>query len=144
MKFTCKTLCACAVVAIAASALRAEGEGATPAPAKDPDARGAERFKAMDTDGNGTVSLVEFTAAHDKRISDMKTRMGDKWSEEKAAKMPKPEEVFKKADLNADGELTPEELRGAGQKRLEDRPRGPRGEKKNAAGALAPAAAPAQ
>ncbi len=145
MKLTCKTLCACAVVAIAASALRAEGEGAaTPTPAKDPAARGAERFKAMDADANGTVSLAEFTAAHEKRIADMKTRMGDKWDAEKAAKMPKPEEMFKKADVDADGALTPEELKDAGPRRMEGHPGGARGEKKQGGGAAAPAPAAAE
>jgi len=65
-----------------------------------------ERFKAMDTDGNGTVSLAEFKVAHKKRVAEMKKRMGDRWNEERASQRPKPQETFKKLDADGNGELT--------------------------------------
>lgn len=70
-------------------------------------------FKTMDTDTNGTVSLSEFTIAHEKRLADRKARMGDKWDAEKAAKMPTPEERFKKLDADGNGELTKDEMKKA-------------------------------
>jgi hypothetical protein len=76
-------------------------------PAGDPEAR----FKALDTDGNGTVSLAEFKAGHEKRMAAMKERMGDKFD---ASKAPNPDEIFKKIDANSDGQATKEEMKNAG------------------------------
>lgn len=67
-----------------------------------------ERFKAMDTDGNGTISLAEFKAGHEKRMAAMKERMGDKFD---ASKAPNPDETFKKIDKDGDGQLTKDELK---------------------------------
>ncbi len=72
--------------------------------------RAMERFKAADTDGNGTLSLAEFTVVHEKRVAEMKARMGDKWNEEQAAKRPAAGEVFTKLDTDSSGGLTPEEM----------------------------------
>lgn len=67
-----------------------------------------ERFKAMDTDGNGTISLAEFKAGHEKRMAQMKERMGEKFD---ASKMPNPDETFKKLDKDGNGELTKDEMK---------------------------------
>jgi len=75
----------------------------------------------MDADGNGTVSLNEFTAAHKKRLEIRKKRMGDKWDESRAAKMPSPDVIFKKIDADENGELTSEEMRAAHKKRIQAR-----------------------
>jgi len=115
-----------AFVVVAAAALGAcatvagEAEGQEKGPGK----HGAARFEAMDTDTNGTVSVKEFTAAHEKRMAEMKARMGDKWDAERAAKRPSAEEQFKKADANGDGALTKEELRQARQEGRKGRGKG--------------------
>ena len=76
-------------------------------------------FKAMDKDGNGSISLDEFKAAHEKRVAAMKERMGDKWDESRASKMPSSEDVFKKTDADSDGAVTLEEMKQAREKRRE-------------------------
>lgn len=106
----------CLAASLAASAAdeKAGGE-ARRAPGKRPDA--GERFKAMDSDGNGSISLAEWKAAHEKRIAAMKERMGDKFD---AARVPNPEDAFKKLDKDNDGKLTKEEVaagRPAGDRR---------------------------
>ena len=106
-----------AAVTVGAGVAMAQEEGAKQG--KEPGAAGLEAFKAMDTDGNGTISLEEFKAAHEKRIAERKAKMGDKWDEARAAKMPTAEELFKKMDTNGDGALTPDELR---QGRMNRRP----------------------
>jgi len=68
------------------------------------------RMEAMDADGNGTVSLAEYAAAHEKRMEARKAKMGDKWNEKKAAKMPSAETLFKRLDKDGDGALTADEL----------------------------------
>ena len=87
-------------------------------PAGDPEAR----FKALDADGNSTVSLAEFKASHEKRMAAMKERMGDKFD---ASKAPNPDEIFKKLDANGDGQATKEEMK-EGQKLLGHGPGGAR------------------
>ena len=69
------------------------------------------QFKAADADANGSISLTEFNAVHEKRIADRKAKMGDKWSEERAAKMPTAAAIFKKLDKDADGALSPKEMK---------------------------------
>lgn len=73
----------------------------------------AQRFAKLDTDQNGSVSLAEFTAGHEKRMAMMKERMGDKWDAERAAKSPGPEVAFGKMDSNHDGMLSKEEMASA-------------------------------
>ena len=86
--------------------VRAENE-ALPEKKQAPDFA-LKRFNAMDTDQNGAVSLEEFKAAHDKRIEEMKKRMGDKFD---ATKVPGPIDSFKKLDADANGSLSLEEYR---------------------------------
>lgn len=93
-----------------------------------------ERFKAMDTDGNGTISLAEFKVAQEKRMAERKAKMGDKWDEARAAKMPTAEQTFKRLDTDGNGALTPEELRREG------RAKGPRAGHGQGAEGGAPAA----
>jgi hypothetical protein len=122
-KFFCILL---AVTALGGRAWSAEGEAVAAkeaAPAvKAPDAPrrdfGAERFKEMDTDKNGSISLDEFKVVQEKRIEGMKKRMGEKFD---ATKVPSAEEAFKKADADANGSLSMEELRKMGG----DRRKGP-------------------
>ncbi len=72
--------------------------------------RGAIRFKEMDTDQSGALSLDEFKVAHQKRMDALKKRLGDKWDEDKMAKRPGPEVIFKAKDTDADGQLSLEEM----------------------------------
>jgi hypothetical protein len=114
-----KVLLAVAVVGTMTGALvRAEGEDA----AKGERQRGegkprGEWFKTMDTDSNGTVSVSEFTVAHEKRQAEMKARLGDKWDADRAAKAPSAEDRFKKIDADGNGELTKEEMQKARENR---------------------------
>ena len=92
--------------------------------------QGADRFKQMDADANGNISLEEFKASHDKRVEAMKARMGDKWDAEKAATMPSAEDIFKRMDADEDGQLTQVEMRKAHQRRMKNMERkGRRGRK---------------
>jgi hypothetical protein len=76
-------------------------------------ARAAARFKTMDKDGNGTISLAEFEAMHAQRIAKMKKRMGDKWDPKRAAKHPSAKDIFAKIDADKSKSLTAEELKAA-------------------------------
>jgi len=87
-----------------------------------------EMFSKLDADGSETISLEEFKVGHEKRIAMRKERMGDKWDESRAAKMPSAEDIFKKMDTDGDGELTKEEMRDSHKKRMQARGQG-RGEK---------------
>jgi hypothetical protein len=98
---------AMAVSAPGAENKKGDGKAGGRGPAGDPEAR----FKAIDTDGNGTISLAEFKAGHEKRMAAMKERMGDKFD---ASKAPNPDEIFKKIDANGDGQATKEEMKNAG------------------------------
>lgn len=91
---------------LSASAADDKGVQGKGRPGGDPEAR----FKAMDTDGNGTISLEEHKAGHEKRIAAMKERMGDKFD---ASKVPNPEESFKKIDTDGNGQLSKEEMQAA-------------------------------
>ena len=109
----------CVVVALAGLSVSVAMADDAAVQKPDPGQRAAEHFKAMDTDGNGTISLAEFTAAQEKRTAELKAKLGDKWDAEKAAKMPSAEEKFKKTDTNGDGALTLEEMNAAHQKHRE-------------------------
>ena len=111
------TLC---VALVGASIASAEEGGKKNKAAKDPAARAAAqaaraaaRFKTMDKDGNGTISLAEFKAMHKQRIAKMKKRMGDKWDPKRAAKHPSAKEIFAKIDADKSKSLTAEELKAA-------------------------------
>lgn len=69
---------------------------AEPAKEKKPQASPEERFKKLDKDGNGSLSLDEFR--------------GKKSAEEAS-------EAFKKLDTNGDGSLSLEEFSAAGKKK---------------------------
>ena len=107
-----KVILAAAVIGtVAGSAALAQGEGGAKEKHKQSDGRHrGDWFKEMDTNTNGTVSLAEFIAAHEKRMAELKARMGDKFDAEKANKMPPPEETFKKMDADGNGEVTKEEM----------------------------------
>jgi len=85
------------------------GEAAKAKPAKCR-AGGKGMFTALDADKDGGISLEEFKTGHAKRIAACKARMGDKWSEEKAAKMPTAEAIFKRIDTDESGILSAEEV----------------------------------
>ena len=108
-----------AVSVAAGSAVMAAEGVATETPKGSEGKQGGEWFKAMDTDGNGTVSLAEYTVVQEKRIAARKEKMGDKWNAERAAKMPSPAERFKLADKDGNGELTPQELQDAHREGLQ-------------------------
>lgn len=61
-----------------------------------------ERFKKLDTDGDGFISLDEFKA-------------GPQGKKDPA----KAEEIFKKKDKNGDGKLSPEEFAAGGKKKAD-------------------------
>ena len=82
-------------VALVGSSVVFAGEGERKGPKKDGQ-RGEAHFKAMDTDGDGSISSGEFSAMHEKRMAKMKERLGDKWDPERAAKHPGAEEIFEK------------------------------------------------
>ena len=82
---------------------------------KKPGARG-DRFAAMDTDGNGTVSLAEFKAASEKRTAMRKEKLGDKFD---ASSVQDPEKAFVKLDKDSDGCLTKKELAAGWERRRE-------------------------
>ncbi len=118
------TVCVLGIgVAMSLSAFGAEDKGDRKAgghgPAGDPEAR----FKALDTDGSGTISLAEFKVGHEKRMAAMKERMGDKFD---ASKAPNPDEIFKKIDTNGDGQASKEEMK-EGQKNMGRGPGGRHG-----------------
>jgi len=107
------------VLCAAASMVAAQEEGGKgKGPRGKMRMRSAERFKQMDADADGKVSLEEFKAFHKKRLEARKEKMGDKWDEEKAAKMPSAEDIFKKMDADEDGQLTQEELQKAHRERM--------------------------
>jgi Ca2+-binding EF-hand superfamily protein len=71
--------------------------------------RQAQAFKAMDTDGDGSVSKDEFTTWLEQAQSRM-PQTGD------AANMPSAGDLFSQLDVNGDGVLSPDELSGMYQK----------------------------
>ena len=122
------TLCVALVSASIASAKDAKKRDKD---AKKPDraARAAARFKTMDKDGNGTISLAEFKAMQAQRIAKRKKRMGDKWDPERAAKRPSAKEIFAKIDTDKSKSLTPEELKAAHKRMRGQQKKGPKGKR---------------
>ena len=122
------TLCVALVGASIASAK--EGEKKDRAARKaDYAARAAARFKTMDKDGNGTISLAEFKAMHKQRIAKMKKHMGDKWDPERAAKHPSAKEIFAKIDADKSNSLTAEELKAAHKRMRGQHKKGAKGKR---------------
>ena len=80
-----------------------------------------QRFKAADTDGNGTISLAEFEIMHAKRVARIKENIGDRFDPERAAKRPSAAEIFAKIDTDQSGDLTKQELHQAHKQRMERR-----------------------
>jgi hypothetical protein len=90
---------------------KGDGLGEGKGPEKGgPGKKGGEMFVKADADGNGTLSLAEFTAMQAKREEMRKEKMGDKADPKREGKRPSVEERFAKLDANADGQLTKEEL----------------------------------
>jgi hypothetical protein len=78
----------------------AKGAGAPP---KGP--RDGKMFEAIDTDGNGTISLEEFKVMVAKKHEARKPKEG-----EAAKPMPNAEEIFAKLDADKSGGLSKEEM----------------------------------
>ncbi len=95
--------------ALCASAEQPVDGGAAKANPPKPD-WAAKRLAAVDTDGNGLVSLDEFKAMQAKREEERKQKLGDKYDAARAAKQPSAEERFKKLDKDGSGDLTKEEF----------------------------------
>lgn len=112
-------ICLAVIALVAAGAGVAEQEQPG---AKHGRERAARGFKAMDTDGDGTITLAEFKTAHANRMQARKERLGDKWKPEREARMPTAEEQFKELDADGDGLLTPEEMRRGQLRRRESAP----------------------
>jgi len=91
--------------------------------------RGAERFKAADTDGNGSLSLAEFKVIRAKHVARIKEKLGDRFDPEKAKERPSDEEVFAKIDGDESGGLSPQEMKKAHQHRKQRRQQGNRGQR---------------
>jgi Ca2+-binding EF-hand superfamily protein len=114
--------------AAAGTSMADPGEGGEKPHKMDP----AKRFAMMDADSNGTVTLEEFTVAHEKRKAEMKERRGDQEHPEGARTPPPPEEIFKHIDSNEDGSITLEELTTAHKERMDKK--GDKPHKKNKKG----------
>jgi len=96
----------------AATQVAGEGEGKQKrGPGEHKGGPKGDHFARLDADGNGTISLGEFKAGHEKRMAMMKERMGDKFDPNR--KGPDPEKIFGKLDKDGDGALTKEEMAGA-------------------------------
>ncbi len=108
-------------VALVGSSIVFAGEGEKERKGRKHDGqRGAAHFKAMDTDGDGKITLSEFTVMHEQRVAKMKERLGDKWDPERAAKHPGAAEIFEKMDADGDKSLTKAEMKEA-RKRMHER-----------------------
>jgi hypothetical protein len=100
-----------ALAGLALAGLAGAEEAAAPAAKPKRADKGQQAgFAAADLDGDGTLSLTEFTAMQNQRREAMKARLGDKFDAAKAAKMPDPAKQFAELDKNADGRLTAEEF----------------------------------
>lgn len=122
----------------------AEGVGVKKGPPEGKGNRGKAHFAASDTDGNGVLSLEEFTAAHVKREEMMKAKMGDKWDAEKAAKRPTAAAIFAKLDADGSGDLTPAEMKAGHEHRRKQAEQGKKGKDKKGADVEEPEADPAE
>ena len=122
------TLCVALVGASIASA-KEGGKKDKAARKADYAARAAARFKTMDKDGNGTISLAEFKAMHKQRIAKMKKRMGDKWDPKRSAKHPSATEIFAKIDADKSNSLTAEELKAAHKRMRGQHKKGAKGKR---------------
>lgn len=143
---TCLTL-------LAVAACAAGDAGAPPLPGLNPGQRPPgpfpeEMFKAADADGDGKVTLAEFTAQAEKRRHEERSKMfavldvnhdgsiskdefladppvapeGEKQGKRRMG--PDPEEMFKRFDKNGDGVITSEEMvrrKGDGEKGGKDK-----------------------
>jgi Ca2+-binding EF-hand superfamily protein len=96
------------VAALAVSLSFAHGADAEKKANKGAAVTPEERFKKLDTDGDGSISLEEFKA-------------GPAGKKDPA----KAEEIFKKKDKNGDGKLSLEEFSAGGKKKGEAAPAAP-------------------
>jgi Ca2+-binding EF-hand superfamily protein len=78
----------------------------------------AARFAKMDADGNGSVSLEEFKASHEKRMEAMKKHKGENAPAE-GRTPPPPEKIFERMDRNGDGAISLEEFKSGPKGRKE-------------------------
>ena len=70
----------------------------------------ADIFAKIDADGNGSVTLDEFTTAHEKRVARMKERKGDRERPEGARTPPAAGEIFSRIDSDGDNAVSQEEF----------------------------------
>jgi len=92
----------CSVLTVG-GAYAGPGEGGGKAPKKDP----AGLFKKMDADGDGRLTLSEFTASAEARRKRFAERRAASGKVEKGENgRPSPAEVFSQMDENGDGVLT--------------------------------------
>ncbi len=89
-----------------------------------------ERFSRMDADGDGKVTLEEFSAAHAKRMEKMKERESDRPQGDRTP--PPAEEIFARMDANSDGSITLEEFTEHGEKRRAEMKEKKKGQKPGA------------
>ena len=82
-------------------------------------------FARIDTDGNGQVTLEEFTVAYAKRMEKMKERQGDR--PEGAKTPPEAGDIFARMDADSNGSVSLEEF----TTHMEQRAAGKHGKKKD-------------